>query len=64
MSILLFLSCYCDILNRFHWGFLRTKRCLVRQIIVVERVIDENGMYNKTVIEFDFLGYPELSRSR
>ena len=56
----IYASCYCDILNRFYCFFEnQTLFNFVRQThsLLVERVINENAMYNKTVGVFVI--YPE-----
>ena len=54
----------CDILNSFRQLvlFLRTKRCLGRQIIVCRKSISVNSMFNKTVIEFHLCDIPDYKR--
>ena len=54
---------YYDILNRFHCFLWEPSVVLCDKSSFVEIVINENAMYNKTVIEFVFL-WPVLSRSR
>jgi hypothetical protein len=64
MSFLLFLYCYCDILNRLHCFFRRSNVVLCDKSLFVERV-NENAMYNKTVIKFgfcDILNYQDLGK--
>jgi hypothetical protein len=57
MRFLLFLCCYCDILNIVSTAVFRDPlRCFVREIVVCRKNY-KNAMCNKTVTEFR---YPDI----